>query len=80
VEPTLPADELIYTREIIMPLLDTTDYPTQFAALWGDEAAAMFGYQSLGLSPYAGIALAVHDAQKRREREKVVRAAALIGG
>ncbi len=61
VQPTLPADEVAYTREIITPLLDTTDYPLQFAALWGDEAAAMFGYQALGLSPYAGIALAIHE-------------------
>lgn len=67
VEPTLPADELIYTRDIITPLLDTTDYPTQFAALWGDEAAVMFGYPALGLSPYAGIALAIHEAQEQRD-------------
>lgn len=70
VEPPLPADELIYTREIITPLLDTTNYPTQFAALWGDEAAAMFGYPALGLSPYAGIALAIHEAQEQRDWEE----------
>ena len=75
VEPTLPVDELTYTRGVLAPLLDTTHYPTQFAALWGDEAAAMFGYQALGLSPYAGIALAIHDAQEQRVREAVMLAA-----
>lgn len=58
----LDEDELAYTHGVLAPLLDTTDYATQFAALWGDEAAAQFGYQALGLSPYAGIALAIHEA------------------
>ncbi len=56
-------DELAYTRDVIAPHLDSTDYPTQFAALFGDEAAAMFGYQALGLSPRAGLALAIYDAR-----------------
>ncbi len=75
----LDPDELAYTRGVLAPLLDTTHYPTQFAALWGDEAAAMFGYQALGLSPYAGIALAIHEAEERLDREEVALAPALIG-
>jgi len=73
----LDADELAYTRGVLAPLLDTTDYPTQFAALLGDEAAAMFGYQALGLSPYAGIVLATHEAQERLEREELALAPVL---
>jgi hypothetical protein len=63
-QPFLEPDEVAYTRDIITPHLDTTEYPTQFAALFGDEAAAMFGYPALGLSPWAGLALASHDAQQ----------------
>jgi hypothetical protein len=63
-QPHLEEDEVSYTREVLAPHLDTRDYPTQFAALWGDEAAAMFGYPALGLPPWAGLALAVHAAQQ----------------
>ncbi len=73
----LDEDELAYTRGVLAPLLDTTDYPTQFAALWGDEAAAMFGYQVLGLSPYAGITLAIHEAQQTLDLQEVLTAPAL---
>ena len=41
--------------------LDSVHYPTCIAALLGDEAARTLGYQPLGLSPYAGIAVAIAD-------------------
>lgn len=60
---TLDADEVAYTRAVITPHLDTTAFPTAFACLYGDAAARSVGYESLGLSPDAGFALALHDAQ-----------------
>ncbi len=63
-QPTLDADDLAYTREVIAPYLDATDMPTQLACLFGDEGAAAVGYPKLGLSPHAGIALAISDQWK----------------
>src|SRR5215467_2219592 len=55
--PALDEDDLAYTREVIQPYLGTTDYPTLFACLYGDEAAKSVGYPPLGLSERAGFAL-----------------------
>jgi hypothetical protein len=56
--PTLDAEDLAYTRQVLEPLLNASDQPTILAALFGDQAARDLGYQLLGLSPYAGLALA----------------------
>jgi hypothetical protein len=56
--PTLEADDLEYTYEIISPLLSNTDRPTAIAALFGDPAARQLGYSPLGLSPRAGLEMA----------------------
>lgn len=56
--PPLDADDLAYSREIIEPLLDSEDFPTQFGVLYGDEAARSAGYQPIGLSERAGFAVA----------------------
>ena len=56
--PTLEADDLDYTRQVLDPYLPRTDRATIIAALFGDEAAKQLGYQPLGLSPRAGLALA----------------------
>ncbi|NJM09279.1 hypothetical protein HC891_28330 [Candidatus Gracilibacteria bacterium] len=61
--PTLDADDLDYTREVLRPLLDATDYPTAFTCMYGDVAARSVGYPPLGLSPHAGSALALADAR-----------------
>jgi hypothetical protein len=63
-EPCLASDELEYTREVIAPHLDSQNYPTVFACLFGDHAASLLGYNPLGLSERAGFALALHDAKK----------------
>jgi hypothetical protein len=63
-QPALEAEELEYTREIIAPHLDATDYPLVFACLFGDEAASTLGYAPMGLSPRAGFALALHEARR----------------
>lgn len=59
--PHLDDEEIAYSREIIQPYLQSTSYPIWFAAMYGDKAAATFGYTQLGLSPRAGFALAIAD-------------------
>jgi hypothetical protein len=56
--PTLDIDDLRYTREVLAPLLGSSDRPTVIAALFGDAAARELGYPPLGLSPRAGLELA----------------------
>ncbi len=58
----LDREELTYTGEVLTPLLDSTHYPTQFAAMYGDEIARAVGYPPLGLARLAGFALAVAEA------------------
>ena len=59
-QPSFETEELDYTRAVIAPHLDATDYPLVFACLFGDEAANSLGYAPQGLSPRAGLALALH--------------------
>jgi hypothetical protein len=61
--PALDDEDMAYTREVIEPYLETTDYPTVFACLYGDEAAKSVGYPPLGLSERAGFALALAEAR-----------------
>ncbi|HVB37088.1 MAG TPA: hypothetical protein VND92_01070 [Vicinamibacterales bacterium] len=61
--PSLDADELAYTREVLAPHLDATDRPTVMACLYGDEAARALGYRPQGVSARAGFALALADAR-----------------
>jgi hypothetical protein len=42
---------------VIDPLKSSLDFPTNFAALYGDDAAISVGYQPLGLPPRAGFSL-----------------------
>ena len=65
-EPALDGDDLAYTREVIRPYLDTKDYSTIIACLFGDEAARSLGYAPVGLSARAGFALALHNGQLER--------------
>jgi hypothetical protein len=71
--PRLEPDDLEYTRDVIEPLRKATDQPTLMACLFGDEAAAMFGYRPQGLSPRAGLALALQEAQARPRMEFATR-------
>jgi hypothetical protein len=61
IAPHLGADDLAYSQEVLQSYLDSAHYPTCIAAMLGDEAARTLGYQPLGLSPYAGIAVAIAD-------------------
>jgi len=60
--PALDDEELAYTRHVLAPLLDTDNYALCFTALMGDDAARQFGYEPLGLSSRAGLAVALADA------------------
>ena len=61
-EPSLEPADLDYTREILQPHLEATDLPTLIPCLFGDPAAHALGYPPQGLSPRAGLALALSDA------------------
>ena len=61
--PSLDADDLAYTRNVIEPHLDARDRATVIACLFGDAAANALGYPPQGLSDRAGFALALHDAR-----------------
>jgi hypothetical protein len=62
IQPHLDADDLAYSREVLRPLLGESAFPICMAALYGDEAARTLGYEPLGLSDRAGLAVAVADA------------------
>jgi hypothetical protein len=61
--PTLDAEDIAYTREVLVPYLDADDMRTCIECLFGDEAARTLGFTPRGLSPWAGLALALHDAR-----------------
>ena len=56
--PRLENDDLSYTRVVLREYMGATDRATLIAALFGDAAARELGYEPLGLSPRAGLALA----------------------
>ncbi|MEM7535273.1 MAG: hypothetical protein AAF639_24060 [Chloroflexota bacterium] len=58
----LNEDDVTYSREVIAPLLDSTDYGLCLAVMYGDPAANMLGYTPQGLSDRAGFAVALDDA------------------
>jgi len=64
--PTLDADDLAYTREVLVPYLDADDMRTAIECLFGDAAGSTLGFAPRGLSPWAGLALALHDARTNR--------------
>jgi hypothetical protein len=66
--PTLDADDLDYTREVIQPYLDADDMRTAIECLFGDAAGRTLGFTPRGLSPWAGLALAIHDANMEQNQ------------
>jgi hypothetical protein len=62
--PVLDDEDLDYTREVVSPHLDATDMRTAVELLFGDAAARSLGFTPRGLSPWAGLALALHDARR----------------
>jgi hypothetical protein len=61
--PRLDPDDLEYSRQVIESHLDADDMRTCIECLFGDDAGRTLGFIPRGLSPWAGIALALHDAQ-----------------
>jgi hypothetical protein len=59
--PTLDDDDIAYTREVLVPFLDADDMRTAIECLFGDAAGRTLGFTPRGLSPWAGLALALHD-------------------
>ena len=61
--PTLAAEDLAYTREVLVAYLDADDMRTCIECMFGDAPARTLGFTPCGLSPWAGLALALHDAR-----------------
>jgi hypothetical protein len=59
--PVLDAQDLAYTREVLTPFLYAEDMRTTIECLFGDDAGRTLGFTPRGLSPWAGLALALHD-------------------
>jgi hypothetical protein len=64
--PVLDRDDIAYTREVLAPYLDAeANMRTAVEFLFGDAAARTLGFTPRGLSLWAGLALALHDARIR---------------
>ena len=63
-EPMLDAEDLAYTPEAIAPFLQAGGKRRGIECLFGDAAARSLGFEPRGLSPWAGLALALHDARQ----------------
>jgi hypothetical protein len=61
--PVLDEEDIEYTREVLEPSLDAEDMRTAIECLFGDAAGRTLGFTPRGLSPWAGLALALHDAR-----------------
>lgn len=61
--PVLDEEDIAYTREVLIPFLDADDMRTAIECLFGDAAGRTLGFTPHGLSPWAGLALALHDAR-----------------
>jgi hypothetical protein len=64
--PVLDEEDIEYTREVLVPFLDAGDKRTVIECLFGDEAGRTLGFTPRGLSHWAGLALALHDARVNR--------------
>jgi hypothetical protein len=60
--PVLGDDDIAYTREVLQPFLDADDKRTTIECLFGDDAGRTLAFSPRGLSPWAGLALALHGA------------------
>lgn len=61
--PVLDEEDIAYTREVLIPFLDSDDERTVMECLFGDAAGRTLGFTPRGLSAWAGVALALHDAR-----------------
>ncbi len=63
IEPVLDPQDIAYTHAVLAPLLETEDMRTCIECLFGDAAGRTLGFTPRGLSPWAGLALALHDVR-----------------
>jgi hypothetical protein len=61
--PVLDAEDIAYTHAVLAPFLGAEDMRTCVECLFGDAAGRTLGFTPRGLSPWAGVALALHDAR-----------------
>jgi hypothetical protein len=61
--PVLDGEDIAYTREVLALYLDADDMRTAIECLFGDAAGRTLGFTPRGLSPWAGLAMALHDAR-----------------
>jgi len=61
---TLSAEEIEYSQHVLAPHRASSETAILMAALFGDGAAREFGYEPLGLSPRAGLEVALAEAWK----------------
>jgi hypothetical protein len=54
---------------VLIPYLDAEDTRTCIECLFGDAAGRTLGFTPRGLSPWAGLALALHDARPNQAAE-----------
>jgi hypothetical protein len=64
--PVLDEEDIAYTREMLVPFLDAEDKRTCMECLFGDAPGRTLGFTPRGLSPWAGLALALHDARAKQ--------------
>lgn len=69
---TLPADDLDYSRHVLAPHRAATETSILMPALFGDAAARELGYQPLGLSPRAGLEVALAEARSQPQLPETV--------
>jgi RimJ/RimL family protein N-acetyltransferase len=71
--PVLDEEDIAYTREVLGPFLDVKDKRTCIECLFGDAAGRTLGFTPRGLSPWAGLALALHDAKRNPKQTTISR-------
>ena len=67
--PVLEAEDIEYTRAVLTAYLDAADMRTAIECLFGDAPGRTLGFTPRGLSPWAGLALALHDARANHPLE-----------
>ncbi len=63
VGPVLDEEDIDYTREVLKDFQGADDKRTIIECLFGDPAGQTLGFAPRGLSHWAGLALALHDAR-----------------
>lgn len=63
--PRLQEEDLDYSREVLESFLHSADKRTIMECLFGDEAGKTLGFSPRGLSPWAGLAVALDDARRK---------------